>query len=122
MTDSSSDEEQFDQHQEDTILYPYPKYHDEADVEAHGFPYDMARQPCLTMIVRDKCRQVEYSEFGLSLEGKLANWYSQHETGEFETFKLLAAKFIRLCHRNVLHWEFMSQFYAISQETLEIVP
>ena len=35
VTDSSSDEEQFDQHQEDTMLYPYPKYHDEADAEAH---------------------------------------------------------------------------------------
>ena len=91
-------------------------------MEAHGFPYDMARQPCLTMIVRDKCRQVEDSEFGLSLEGKSANWYSQHETGEFETFKLLTAKFIRLCHRKVLHWEFMSQFYAISQGTHETVP
>ena len=27
MTDSSSHEEQFDQHQEDTMSYPYPKYH-----------------------------------------------------------------------------------------------
>ena len=35
MSDSSSDEEQFHQQQEDTMLYPYPKYHDEADTEAH---------------------------------------------------------------------------------------
>ena len=27
VTYSSSDEEQFDQHQEDTMSYPYPKYH-----------------------------------------------------------------------------------------------
>ena len=35
MTNSSSDEEQFHQFQEDTMSYPYPKYHDEADAEAH---------------------------------------------------------------------------------------
>ena len=35
VTNSSSDEEQFDQHQEDTMLYQYPKYQDQADAKAH---------------------------------------------------------------------------------------
>ena len=34
-TNNSSDGDQFDQQPEDTMLYRYPKYNDEAEAEAH---------------------------------------------------------------------------------------
>ena len=38
------------------------------------------------------------AKFGLSLNVQMVNWYSQHEAGEFESFKQLTTKFIRLFH------------------------
>ena len=35
VSDSSSDEDHCHQQQEVTMSYPYPKYHDEADAQAH---------------------------------------------------------------------------------------
>ena len=124
MCDSSLNEEHWHQQEEDTIPYPYPKYHDEPDVEAHICAFLTMWQANhvsqrLSEVAADK---LKIAEFGLSLEGQSANWFSQHEVWEFKSFKLLTAKFIRLFHQQVPHRELMSQFYAISQETLKTVP
>ena len=60
-------------------------------------------------------------EFGFSLEGKSANWYSQHEASEFEYFKQLTTKFIKLFHWQVPKRELMNQFYAAYQEVHETI-
>ena len=71
-TDSRSDEEKFDQHHEDTMAYPYPKYNHEADAEAHVRAFlttwqaNHVSQRLLEMDV-DKSKIVE---FELSLEGQ----------------------------------------------------
>ena len=88
--DSSSDEEQSDQRylvdlcEEDTMLYPYPKYNDESDAEAHVRAFLTTRQvnhvsQRLSEANADKSKIVE---FGLLLNGQSTNWYSQHEVDD----------------------------------------
>ena len=76
------------------MLYPYPKYNDEADAEAHVCAFLTTWQgnhvsQRLSEVDNDKSKIVE---FRLSLEGKSANWYSRHEEGECESFKQLTSK------------------------------
>ena len=85
------------------MSYPYPKYNDEVDAEAHVCAFLTTWQTNhvsqrLSEADADKPKIVE---FGLSLDGKSTNWYSQHEAGEFESFQPLTTKFIRLLHRQV---------------------
>ena len=61
-------------------------------------------------------------EFILPLDGQSMNWYSQHEEGEFELFKQLTSKFMRLFHRQVPKRKLMSQLYAACQEVHETIP
>ena len=61
-------------------------------------------------------------EFRWSLDRQSVNWYSQHEEGEFKSFKQLTNKFLKLFHRQVPKRELMNQFYAAYQEAHEIVP
>ena len=77
VTESSLNEEQFDQHQEDTILYPYPKYHDEADAEAHMRAFLTMWQANhvsqrLSKVDADKSK---IAEFRFSLESYKAGTY-----------------------------------------------
>ena len=94
-TDSSSDEELSDQHrylsnleevlEGDTMSYPYPKYNDEADEEAHmhAFLTTWQANHVSQRLSKADADKSKITKFGLSLDGQLGNWYSQHE-GEFE--------------------------------------
>ena len=110
--DSSSDEGSPDLHLcpiylvedlEDIMSYPYSKYNDEADVEAHVRVFlttwhanDVFQR--LSLVDADA---LKIADFGLSLEGQSNNWYSHHKQGEFELFQQLTDKFVRLFHRQV---------------------
>ena len=75
----------------------------------------------ITMSLRDGWRPMPTSgiaEFGLSLDGQSANWGQC----EFESFKQLNTKFIRLFHRQVPQMKLMGPFYAVYQETHETIP
>ena len=106
------------------MSYPYPKYNDEADTEAHGCGFLTTWQAnhISQQLSKANANKSKIAEFRLSLHGQLANWYSQHEAGEFEPFKTLNTKFIRLFHRQVPQRELMSQFFAISHEAHETAP
>ena len=106
------------------MSYPYSKYNDEADAEAHIHTFLATWQ---TNHVSQRLSEADANkskivEFRLSLDGKLANWYSQHEEDEFQSFKQLTTKLIRLFHRRIPKRELMSQFYAAYQEAHETVP
>ena len=110
VTKSSSKEEQFDQQPHDTMSYTYPKNNDEADAEAHlhAFMTTWQANHVSQRLSETDADKSKIAEFGLSLEGQSANWYSQHEADEFETFKLLTTKFTQRFHRQVPLRELMS--------------
>ena len=72
MTNSCSDEEQFDQQQEDTMLYPYP------DTEAHlrAFLTTWQANHVSQRLSEVNVDKSKIAEFGLSLEGQSENWHS----------------------------------------------
>ena len=83
--------------------YPYPKYHDEADTEAHihAFLTTWQSNHVSQRLSEADADKSKIAEFGLSLGGQSANWYSQHEVREFKSFKILSTKLIQesiLCH------------------------
>ena len=106
------------------MLYPYPKYNDETDakVHVHAFLKTWQANHLSQRLSEAYANKSKNAEFGLSLDGQSANWYSQHEVGELESFKQLTTKFIRLFHRQVPKRELMSQFYVAYQEDHETVP
>mgnify|MGYP000476957188 CR=1 FL=1 len=106
------------------MSYPYPKYNDDTNVEAHvcAFVTTWQENYVSQRLSEANADKSKISEFRLSLDEQSANWYSQHEAGEFESFKQITTKFIRLFHRQVPKRELMSQFYVAYQEAHEIVP
>ena len=62
------------------------------------------------------------AEFGLSLDGQAASWYSQNDIAEFADFDQLLEEFVQLFHKRIPQRDLMSQFYAILQEANETVP
>ena len=89
-TDSSSDEELSDQHrylsnleevlEGDTMSYPYPKYNDEADEEAHmhAFLTTWQANHVSQKVSEADANKSQIAEFRLLLDGQSTNWYSQH--------------------------------------------
>ena len=106
------------------MSYPSPKYNDEADAEAHiqAFLTTWQANHVSQRLSKADADKSKITKFGLSLDGQSTNWYSQHEASEFQSFKTLNTKIIRLFHRQVPKRELMSQFYAAYQEAHEIVP
>ena len=80
--------------------YPYPRYNGEADAEAHIHMYLTTWQEdhaskCLGMT---EANISKIAEFGLSLDGQAASWYSQNNIMEFADFDHLWEQFIKLFH------------------------
>ena len=79
------------------MSYPYPKYNDEANAKAHMCAVLTTWQAnhVSQRLSKADANKSKITEFGLSLDRQPANWYSQYEEGEFESFKQLTNKFIR---------------------------
>ena len=80
----------------DTMLYPYPRYNEEADEEAHVRTF-LTTWQANHMSQRLAMADVETSiitEFRLLRDGQASNWYSQHDLGEFPSFQELQDRFI----------------------------
>ena len=103
--------------------YPYPRYTDDTDAEehVHAFLTTWQANHVLQRLVVADAERSKIAEFGLSLDGQAAHWYSQHDLGEFTSFTVLRDQFIRLFHRQVPKRELYCQFYTISQEPQETI-
>ena len=73
----------------DIILYPYPRYTGEADAEAHvrAFLTIWQANHVSQRLATANENTSKIAEFGLSMEGQSANWYSQHDITEFEQLR-----------------------------------
>ena len=104
--------------------YPYPRYNGEADAEAHIRAYLTTWQAnhASKRLGLVEANISKIAEFGLSLDGQAASWYSQNDIAEFADFDQLREEFVQLFHRRIPQRDLMSQFYAIVQEVNEVVP
>ena len=105
------------------MTYPYPKYNDKPDTEVHvqAFLTTWQANHVSQGLAEAIVDASKIAEFGLSLEGQAASWYSQHNPEEFSTFMQLSDKFIRLFHWQVAQRELMRQFYVAYPEAQETV-
>ena len=129
LIDTYSDEEQSDKVSfydiwgEDNMPYPYSKYRDGADAEAHirnfltTWEINHGAQR-LSATTEDKSK---IAEFVLSLDGPSANWFAQNGLKAFESFEQLTTKFIQLFHRQVPQKDLIGQFYVAYQEPHETI-
>ena len=110
--------------EEDSMPYPYPRYNGEADAEAHIRAYLTTWQAnhASKRLGLVEANISKIAEFGLSLDGQAASWYSQNEISEFEDFDQLKQEFVQLFHKRIPQRDLMSQFYASRQEANETVP
>ena len=97
LTDFSIDSE------EDTMSYPYPRYNDEADAEAHIRAYLTTWQAnhASKRLRVTEANISKVAEFELSLDGRAASWYSQNDIAKFANFDQLREHFIQLFHRRI---------------------
>ena len=81
----------FSDFEEDTMPYPYPRYNGEADAEAHIRAYRTTWQVnhVSKRLVMIEANISKIAEFGLSLDGQAASWYSQNDIAEFTDFDQL---------------------------------
>ena len=86
---------------ENTMLYPYSKYQDDPNVEAHVYAFLqtweanlVSQQPTDVESKRSKI-----AAFGMTLEGPATGWHAKHLSGSFSTFEALKTKFLQLFHR-----------------------
>ena len=103
--------------------YPYSKYRDGADVEAHIRDFLTTWEinhgaQWLSAATEDKSK---IAKFVLSLDGPSANWFAQNGLKAFESFEQLTTKFIQLFHRQVPQKDLIGNFYAAYQESHETV-
>ena len=107
--------------EEDTMPYPYSKYRDGADAEAHirdfltTWEINHAAQR-LSAATEGKSK---IDEFVQSLDGPLANWFAQNGIRAFKSFEQLTTKFTQLFHRQIPQKDLIGQFYAAYQEPNE---
>ena len=101
LRDNQAEENSFyDIWAEDTMPYPYSKYRDDADAEAHirdfldTWEINHAAQQ-LSTSAKDKSKIVE---FFLSLDGPSTNWFVQNGIRAFEQ---LTTKFTQLFYQQI---------------------
>ena len=75
---------------------PYLYYNNEADAEAHVciFVTTWQANHVSQHLAEADVNASKLTEFGLSLDEKLANWYSQHDIAEFQDFDQLKDRFV----------------------------
>ena len=80
----------------DTMSYPYPRYNDEANAEAHVHTFLTTWQAhhVSQRLASTDMNASRIAEFGLLLDGQATNWYSQHDITEFHEFEQLKDRFI----------------------------
>ena len=107
-----------------TMPYPYPKYRDDPDAEAHVYAFLQTWEAnhVSQRLTEPEAERSKIAEFGMTLEGLAARWHAKHLPGSFATFEALKTKFLRLFHRQVEQRELVGQFYTTHQEEQEIVP
>ena len=78
------------------MSYPYPRYNDEANAEAHVHTFLTTWQAhhVSQRLASTDMNASRIAEFGLLLDGQATNWYSQHDITEFHEFEQLKDRFI----------------------------
>ena len=109
---------------DDTIQYPYPKYRDDPDVEAHVYAFLQAWEAnhVSQRLTEPEVEQSKVAEFSITLEEPAARWHAKDLPGSFATFEALKEKFLWLFHRQVEQRELVGQFYTTRQNKQETVP
>ena len=104
--------------------YPYPKYRDDPNAEAHVYAFFHAWEAnhVSQRLTEAEAERSKVAEFGITLEGPTARGNAKHLPGSFATFDALKAKFLRLFHRQVEQRELVGQFNTTRQEEHETVP
>ena len=99
---------------DDTMPYPYPKYRDEADAEAHVYAFLQTWEAnhISQRLTEPEAERSKIAEFGITLEGPAAQWHAKHLPGTFATFDALKARFLRFFHRQFEQRELVGQFYT----------
>ena len=87
--------------------YPYSKYRDGADTEAHVCDFLTTWE---VNHVAQRLSTAAEEKFVLSM-----SWYAQNEPKTFDSFEQLASKFTQLFHRQIPQKNLISQFYAAYQ-------
>ena len=110
--------------EEDTMMYQYPKYQDDPDMEAHirAFLETWEANHVSKRLTKAKAEGSKIVEFGLSLEGPAVQRHAKHLPGSFAPFQALREKFLWLFHRQVEQTKLVGQFYTMCQEANETVP
>ena len=78
--------------------YPYPKYWDDPDAEAHvyTFLWTWEANNVSQRLTEPEAERSKVAEFGMTLEGSAAQWHAKHLPDSVATFEALKAKFLRL--------------------------
>ena len=86
-----------------TMSYPYSKYHEDLDVEAHVYVFLQTWEAnhASQKLTKPKAERSKIAEFNMTLEGPAARWHANHLLGSFATLEALKTKFLRLLHRQV---------------------
>ena len=76
-------------YEEDTMPYPYPKYRDDTDAEAHVYAFLQTWEAnhVSQRLTEPEAEWSKVAEFGMTLEGPAARWHAKHLPGSFATFK-----------------------------------
>ena len=99
----------------DRMSYPYTKYRDDLDAEAHvyTFLHTCEANHVLQRLKEAKVERSKIAEFGMTLVGPTTRWHKKHLPGSFATFEALRNKFLWLFHWQVEQRELVGQFYTV---------
>ena len=88
---------------EDTMSYPYSKYREGTNVEAHirDFLTTWEINHAAQRLSTTAKHKLKIAELVLSLNGPSANWFAQNGIRVFESFEQLTMKFTQLFHREI---------------------
>ena len=88
---------------DDTMPYPYPKYRDDPDVEAHVYAFLQTWEAnhVSQRLTEPEAERSKVAEFGMTLEEPSACWQAKNLSDSFSSFEALKEKFLRLFHRQV---------------------
>ena len=101
-----------------TMSYPYPKYRDDPDAEAHVYAFLQTWEAnhVSQRLTELEAKRSKIAELDMTLEGLAARWHTKHLPRSFATFEALKAKFLRLFHRQLEQQELVGQFYTTHQD------